>query len=144
MRVLQVPFLPHAIVYFLLEALVCFARVAGEDTGTWGQCWNCPTQLELSQPSNSGAQMCVTGSCGWRGFASRADGGCGEVTGPFLVNLERSWAVLEPTRPLRAREQRQLSSNCPWQDTASKVLSQSYSSKKSGEFYESQLTPVLC
>lgn len=55
------------------------------------------------------------------------------ATGPFLVNLECSCAVLQP---LRVREQRQLSSNRPWQDTASKVLSQSYSSKKSGEFYE--------
>lgn len=83
----------------------------------------CPTQPGLSQPSNCGAPM---GSCGWRGCTARADGGCEKVTAPFLVNLECSCTVLQPTEPLRVREQRQLSSNCPWQDRASKVLSQSF------------------
>lgn len=107
---LQLPFLPQALVYVLLEILVCFAYVTGEDTGTRGQCWNCPTQPGLSQLSNCGAQMWVMGSCGWRGCAARADGGCANVTGSFLVNLECSCAVLQPTEPLRVREQRQLSS----------------------------------
>lgn len=39
------PIPPHALVCLLLEVLVCFARVTGEHTGIWSQCWNCPLSL---------------------------------------------------------------------------------------------------
>lgn len=61
MRVLQVPFLPHAIVYLLLEALVCFARVAGEalgvSVGIVPLSLSCPSHLTLEHKCVSRAAV---------------------------------------------------------------------------------------